>query len=68
MLYNFSKNNFLNEHTWVKIEPYIGINRGEYRQRSIFGCFYAVIRYGKAEYIQFFIDEMVGQQLTFTDM
>lgn len=28
LLYNFSKNNFLNEVTWAKIEPYISQNRG----------------------------------------
>lgn len=68
MLYNFSKNDFLNKFTWAKLQPYIGRNRGEYSQRSIFGCFYACIRYGREDYIQFFIDEMVGQKLTFTDI
>jgi hypothetical protein len=36
--------------------------------RSIFGCLYSCIRYGKEEYIRFFIEEMQGQKLGFSDM
>ena len=55
LLYNFAQNNFLNEVTWGKIEPYISQNRGEYSMRSIFGALYGCIRYGKPQYIQFFV-------------
>ena len=36
--------------------------------RSIFGCLYGIIKIGKIDLIDFFIDEMKGQKLTFTDM
>ena len=68
LLYNFSKAGYLNKTTWAKLEPYIGRNRGEYSMRSIFGGLYASIRYGSEEYVQFFIEEMAGQKLTFTDI
>ena len=68
MLYNFSKNGYLNEVTWAKLEPYISRNRGVYSLRSIFGGLYACIRYGKPEYVKFFIEELTGQKHSFTDM
>ena len=68
LLYNFSKAGYLNKTTWAKLEPYIGRNRGEYSMRSFFGGLYASIRYGSEEYVQFFIEEMAGQKLTFTDI
>ena len=68
LLYNFSKAGYLNKSTWVKLEPYIGRNRGEYSMRSIFGGLYGCIRYGSEEYIQFFIDELAGQKVTFSDL
>jgi hypothetical protein len=36
--------------------------------RSIFGGLYGCIRYGSVENIQFFIDELAGQKVTFTDI
>jgi hypothetical protein len=36
--------------------------------RSIFGGLYACIRYGSSEYVQFFVEEMAGQKLYFTDI
>lgn len=36
--------------------------------RSIFGGLYGCIRYGSEEHIQFFIDELAGQKVSFSDM
>ncbi len=36
--------------------------------RSIFGGLYGCIYYGSKEHIQFFIEEMTGQHLYFSDV
>jgi hypothetical protein len=36
--------------------------------RSIFGGLYGCIRYGSEEYTQFFIDELAGQKVSFTEI
>ena len=68
LLYNFAKGGYINSATWPRLETYITRNRGEFSLRSIFGCLYACIQYGREDYIQFFVEEMKGQTLSFTDM
>lgn len=68
LIYNFAKGGYLNASTWPRLETYIARNRGEFSLRSIFGCLYGCIRYGREEYIQFFVEEMKGQNLSFSEI
>lgn len=68
LLYNFAKEGLINSVSWPKLETYITRNRGQFSLRSVFGSLYACIKYGKLEYIEFFVEEMKGQTLSFTDM
>jgi hypothetical protein len=36
--------------------------------RSIFGALYGCIRYGQPQYIQFFVEELEGQKVSFNDL
>jgi hypothetical protein len=68
MIYNFAKSNYLTPRIWPALEANISRSRGEFEVRSIFGCLYGVILSGKPEYIQFFVEEMKGHALSYTDM